>query len=422
MTYRFTDCQGFAGGMSVGATQAGLRLVAKLEKPGGFGVPLLEANRVFLGEDWQAQVGEPHSWEPVSTDVVVGTPPCAAFSGMSVGTDKHGVGSSINDCMRDLIGYAVKVRPAAVVMESVYQAYSKGITLMRELADTLQAGTGLAYRTTHVVQDNYSLGGCTKRKRYFLVLSQVPFGVERVELPWLPTVGDALEDLRDLDLTWDSQPHVRAGTWWSVGLRGTSGHVDGHVGPPSNAYYQRMLDLTQGDHAVPWHPGEGEADVLRRYYETHGTLPESWQYTSTNRSGLGHLTRDKVLIEKNFETGGFAQPRHWAWDRPGRVITGAGYWTAWHPNGRFITQRETARLMGFPDDWLIEPCRGSSELRMYWGKGTSVHPARWVVTWLRRSLDGDPGSVIGELQEDGSRLVDVSHDWKIAARRFALTS
>lgn len=422
MTYRFTDCQGFAGAMSVGATQAGLKLVAKLEKPGGFGLPLMEANRRFLGDAWEAQVTDPFAWEPVSTDVVVGTPPCSAFSGMSVGTDKHGVDSTINECMRDLINYAARVRPAAVVMESVYQAYSQGITLMSELADTLQTRTRLAYRTTHVVQDNWALGGCTRRKRYFLVLSQVPFGVERHEPRWLANVGDAFEDLRGLKLTWDQQAHVRGGTWWSTELRNVTGTVDGHEMPAHNAYYQRILDLTGGDRAVPWHPGEDESSVLRRFYETHGELPESWRYDSASRSGLGHLTRDKQLIERDFNVGGFSRPRHWDWSRPGRVVTGAGPWTVWHPDGRFITHRECARLMGFPDDWLIAPAKDASGLGSFWGKGTSVHPAHWVLTWLRRSLDGNPGSLVGQALADGSHVVDVSRDGVTAARRFGIAA
>jgi len=422
VTYRFVDCQGFAGGMSVGATQAGLRLVGKLEKTGGFGVPLMEANRAFLGGGWRAQVGDPATWEPVSTDVVVGTPPCSAFSGMSVGTDKHGIGSEINECMRDLVSYAARCRPAAVVMESVYQAYSQGLPLMRELAATLQEKARLAYRVTHVVQDNWALGGCTKRKRYFLVLSQVPFGVERHEPRWLGTVGDALEDLRDLPLTWESQPHVRGGTWWSTELRSTTGAVDGHMTPPSNPHYLRLLDLVTGPKGVPWRPGDIEQDVLRAYYEANGELPESWRYNSVGRSGLSHLTRDKQLIEKDFNLGGFAQPRNWPWDRPGRVLTGAGPFSVWHPAGRFLTHRETARLMGFPDDWLIAPARDAAGLTSFWGKGTSVHPARWVLAWLRHSLDGSPGELVGQPLDDGSHVIDVSRDGHAAAARFGIAA
>lgn len=410
MTYRFLDCMGFAGGMAVGATQAGFQLVGKTEKPGGFGLPLMEANRQFLGDAWQAQVGNPATWEPVHADVVVGTPPCAAFSGMSVGTAAHGVGSSINNCMRDLIGYAVKVRPAAVVMESVGQAYSQGITLMRELAETLNEGTGLRYRTTHVLQNNSLLGGATKRRRYFLVLSQVPFGVEFEPPTRLATVEDAISDLACQPLAWQSHRYLTSPTWWSLDQVSARGEVDGHMLPVTGTDYQRrVMDLVTGDRGVDWPVGDSEEEILKRYYEKNGELPESWCYDGrASRSGMGHLTRDKQLIEKGFKAGGFSRPRHWPWNEPGRVINGAGPFMVWHPNGRFATHREVARLMGFPDDYLIEPCKDVRALGSFWGKGTSVHPARWVMTWLRQSLNGNPGSLIGQAQADGSHLIDVS--------------
>jgi len=410
MTLTFIDCQGFAGGMAVGATQAGLRLVNKVEKRGGFGLPLMNANRAFLGEDWSYQVGDPATdWETFQADVVVGTPPCAAFSGMTYGTGKHGIDSSINDCMWDLIGYAARVRPAAVVMESVSQAYTKGVSLMTRLASELNQRTGLWYTTTHVLQNNLSVGGCTNRKRYFLVLSQVPFGVERPVIGRVATLGDALFDLTNQQLAWDDQPYVNAPTAWSASMRRTDGHVDGHHFR-ENAFTRRLTDIHAG---AGWAPGEREGDVLKRHYELHGYLPESYQYPQPGGNGL---TRDKHLLERGFNPGGFNQTKCWSWTDPGRVLSGAGVYMVWHPNGRVITNREAARIMGFPDDYLISPVHDDPQLSAYWGKGTSVAPARWIMTWVRESLNGNPGSEVGDLIETGARLIDVSHDWKTARR------
>ena len=423
MSYRFIDCQGFGGGMACGATLAGFQLVAKLEKPGGFGLPLMEANRPFLGHGWGAQVGDPAGWEPVETDVVVGTPPCSAFSMMTAGYGAHGVDSRINDCMHDLFGYAARVRPLAVVMESVAGAYTAGLRLMRELTATLSERTGLTYRATHVLQDNHSLGGCTRRKRYFLVASTVPFGVEEPEPDRLPTLGDALADLADLPVAWEDQPYRSDPTWWSAQMRRRPDQlVDGHFTPRSTLS-ERIMDLA-GPGGVAWHPGEILEDVLRRYHEERGDLPSSWAYPSKSRKrpDLAHLTRDKQLAETGFRLGGFNQTRAWDWDQPGRVLTGAGPFMVWHPVGRLITHREAARIMGFPDDWLVAPARDDPRLFLYWGKGTSVHPARWVMAWLRRSLDGRPGSVRGEALDQGDRLVDVSKAWRVVTRRAAVLS
>src|ERR1035437_767860 len=60
MTLDAIDCQGFAGGFTLGAVQAGFRLVGKREHPGAFGVASCEANRHLLGNDWQTEVSEPH--------------------------------------------------------------------------------------------------------------------------------------------------------------------------------------------------------------------------------------------------------------------------------------------------------------------------------------------------------------------------
>lgn len=412
MTYTFVDCQGFAGGFACGATLAGFKMVGKLENKGGFGVPLVEANRKFLGDDWESQVGEPSTWQPVPADVVIGTPPCSAFSSMTAGYAKaHGMDAPINNCMRDLVNYSIKVKPKIMVMESVGQAFTKGLPLMRTLGQMLSDGVGEKYHVTHVMQNNWSTGGCTKRKRYFLVLSQVPFGVERYELgDRLPTVEDAFADLRDLPLDWDDQPYQSAPTWWSEKLRREDGKVDGHE-TIHNGYAKRILDVMTGPNAVEWLPGESDVHVLRRYHAKHGNLPESWQYLSGPNKDM---TREDYLVSRNFDVGGFSKPKMWPWDQPGRVINGAGPHMVWHPNNRFITHRETARLLGFPDSWVVGTARETSTLYQFWGKGTSVSPAKWVMDWVRHSLDGNPGSYVGDEIDGGvgDRLIDVSNDWK----------
>ena len=411
MPINFVDCHGFAGGFSCGATQVGMHLVGKLEGPGGFGVPLMEANRKFLGNDWESQVGKPETWDKVAdVDVVIGTPPCSGFSSMTAGyKDAHGMDAPINHCMYDLIEYAAKVRPTVVAMESVGQAFSKGLPLMRTLGARLNALTGDEYSINHVMQNNLSVGGCTNRKRYFLVLSKVPFGVERHDLGGkIATVGDAFGDLVDQPLSWDPNPYADEANWWSSKLRSKDGEVDGHE-TVYNGYAKRIQDVTTGPDAVEWFPGESDVHVLRRYYQKHGKLPASWQYLSGPNKDR---TREDYLVSRNFDVGGFSKPRMWPWDKPGRVINGAGPHMVWHPNNRFITHRETARLLGFPDDWVVGTAKETSTLYQFWGKGTSVAPARWISQWIKNSIEGNPGSYTGVELERGDRFIDISTDWK----------
>lgn len=381
--YSFIDVHGFAGGFSCAATRSGMRLVAKREGPGGFGVPLMEANRKFLGDDWQSQVSEPEAWDVVKADVVLGTPPCTGFSNMSVGTKQHGIDAPINHCMWDLMRYAARVKPAVLLMESVPGAFTRGRPLMRALAEELNRLTGLAYRTTHVLQNNLSTGGATNRKRYFLVLSQVPFGVEHRKITRLPTVGDAIGDLKDLALTPDDQPIFDRGTWWSREMWRWDRRVDGHFTPQVKV--DRIGDLVRGDRGVQWHGGERVSTVVRRHYEVNGSLPDSWQYEYKGRKANredGPITREQQLKARGFEMGGFNQLRKWSWDQPGSVISGAGPYMIWHPNDRYATHREVARLMGFPDAWVVGSAKDDKSLSLFWGKGTSVHPAEWLTDWV----------------------------------------
>jgi site-specific DNA-cytosine methylase len=282
---------------------------------------------------------------------------------------------------------------------------------MRHLAENYLPG----YYVTHVMQNNLALGGCTNRKRYFLVVTCFPFGVESEPLKWLPTTGDAVGDLRNLELTWDAQPYDAPPTWWSVRQRSVSGQVDGHQVPAMSPVHKERLDsIITGPDAVEWPPGMVQDQVLKLYYETHGYLPECFDYQSQGKE-TSHLTRAKVLIDNDFNMGGYAQTRHWPWNTPGYVLTGHGPGQVWHPDNRHFTHREAARVMGFPDDWKIAPLARHPQLYAMWGKGISVDCGRWVCTQVLNSLNGNPGSNRGHKLPDGDdRLIDVSQDFKKA--------
>lgn len=418
---RAVDVHGFAGGFTLGVVQAGWELAAKCETIAmkGFGVPQCEANRRLLGDKWEAQVANPEDWQPVQAEMVFSNPPCSGFSILTK-NQFRGEDAKVNQCMYDAVRYAAKMKPEIYIMESVRAAFKQGISMMRKIRVELEALTGLKYLMYHVIQDNYSLGGASKRPRYFLVLSRVPFGVDVPELTRLPVLGDAIGDLQKQPLSWSTNDYVAPPTWWSEPLRADGG-TDGHD-VPDGSMSSRILDLLE--HAE-WHEGEAEAAVARRYHENVGHLPLSWQ----NKIRQDKRTHAQWVYDKDFDLGMFQVPR-WCWDKPARVVTGAGPWISLHPREpRYFTHREVARIMGFPDDWKIEPLRDEKTLTSGWGKGVSVNPGRWVATWAKKSLEGTPGAypttlvsdhIKDEINIDDEWVIDVSKHWKTAPNADAV--
>lgn len=391
--YRAVDALGFAGGMTLGIVQSGLELVGKRELPGGFGVANCEANRHLLGNDWRTEIGPPENWTPVEAELLFGNPPCSGFSPMT--DNKHrGVDSKINACMYQFIAYGTKVRPQIIVMESVRQAFTIGRTLMQHLRYLLEQRTGLRYDQYHVMQNALDLGGAAYRPRYFMVLSQVPFGVEYPVVRRRPLLRDVWSDIAEHPLTWEQQPYRRPATWWTEKARGESTTFDGHMihrGLP----IQRAMDLYDVvQRNGGWPAGWSVGRVAERHYDKTGTLPKSWEHMLP-----------KLLTEKpgrpRFHMG-FASITRWDADKPGRVIMGSALDMVMHPwEARTITHREAARVMGFPDDWRILPLRRNAGLRATWGKGVSVQCGKWIGEQVVRAVDGRPASFTG--QEIGER-------------------
>lgn len=400
--HRAVDVMGFAGGFTLGMVQAGFTLVGKRELKGGFGVPACEANRHLLGSDWQAQVGPAESWDVVpDVQVVFGNPPCSAWSVMSA-KGFRGADSPILECTRAFVRYVVRTRPQIAVFESVQQAFTRpdGLALMRELRDYVEEHTGERWTLYHVRHNAYSVGGAAQRKRYFWVISRVPFGIEVPTITLRPTLNDVIGDLADLRMMWDFQPYQDDAHPWAEPQRSASGYVDGHVWQDQSPLTRRILDLMSG---VEWRSGEHIGAVARRHYETHGQLPASFA-----------ATQDKI-VRNDFHMG-FTTPTRWHGDDYARVITGGALQLTVHPTcNRMITHREAARIMGFPDDWLIAPIRHVGGLNATWGKGITVQCGRWIGEWIHAALDDRPGSHIGTLIGDREYDIDVTHSWRIGA-------
>lgn len=403
MTYRAIDCQGFAGGFTLGVVQAGFELIAKREKRGGFGGRNCEANRHILGYDWTLEACDPIEWSVPDggASLVFGNPPCSGFSVLSSKAFR-GRDSKINQCMWDFVEYAARVRPEIAIFESVQLAFSQGRSLMQDLRVRLEELTGDDYHLYHVLHNALSVGGPAMRKRYFWVASRVPFSVEAPQLKRVPLLRDVIEDLVALDQKWETQRYWLEPTWYSRRLRDrTEEHyrvTDGHI-CLDTPHTRRTLDILD---KVQWNPNEHMRQTTKRYYEEYGELPPSW----------AHLT--EKLVSRDFFQG-YQTPIMWHPDHHARVATGGALLHAVHwAEKRTFTHREVARVLGFPDSWLIEPLRGTPGLFLTWGKGITVDCGRWIAEWAKRSLDGQPSDVVPIQIGERESLFNVTNAWKTA--------
>lgn len=404
MTYTFTDCIGFGGAFALGMTQAGFELRAKREIM-NFGGPTCEGNRHILGWNWDLdtqKLSRRPDWDITHTDVVTGNPPCSGFSTM---TSKHlrGTDAAINDCMWAFVSYVARAKPTIAAFESVQQAYVMGRPLMQQLRAYLEHETGLKYHLTHLFHNGLDHGGPANRPRYFWVVSQIPFGVEIPEPDAVPTFKDVCGDLGGLEETWEPQPYRRPDNWWSSRRRNPEGVVDGFIGRKLSDWerIRQMFEMMDGE----WPQGWRQQDVMQEIYRRHGKLPPIWE-SQTER-----------LLAANWYMG-VNQARRWHNDKPCHVITGAALQVVIHPTEpRLITHREAARIQGFTDAWRIWPVRDVKHLHRTWGKGIPVDAGRWLGYWIKRALDGDPGTMLGQPVGERENLMRADRGFKRAMDR-----
>lgn len=391
MTVTFVDCQGFAGGFTLGAVQAGLKLVAKKED-GPFGVLHCESNRHLLGDGWRVDTRGPSHWEPETADVVLGNPSCGGFSIKSATGTKNsrGADARANDGMKAFVKYAAACRPQVAVFECVQgiRTLPEGLNLLRQLHYGMEYYSGLEYTVTHVRHSAHTLGGPGLRPRYFWVASRVPFGVEHRSTANVPTLEDVVGDLESQPLSMEARPYASPPTWWSRERRSPAGAVDGHAchdSPKSG----RLADLLAGP--FTWEPGEYLEQFVLRYERAGLPLPPS---QARIHVGIGQMIR-------------------WEYDRPARTVVRDTTSVAIHPVlDRFLTQREVLRVMGYPDTWLTAPLAArvsKQELQYGPGRGITVDCGQWIATWIREAIEGRPGSHRGERLGEREWDVDVTY-------------
>lgn len=399
------DCQSFAGGFTLGMARAGFKVVAKREAPAGFGIPMVEANiDKHLPDLGDIVATDPGDWPARRVPVVFGNPPCSGFSGLTGVSNRTGwdtgANHAINQCMWDFVAYAAKCKAEIAIMESVQLAYRKGLELMRELRLDMEERTGKRYDLIHVLHNNASVGGASIRKRYFMVLARrnLKFGILPPNPTHVPTMGELLYDLEGTPpkvgpVKYRRQPKCG----YAASLRSTTGYVEDHF--LLNARTNRMAAYLA--ERVEWLPSEHIGAATRRLVD-QGLPPHPEM-----------LNEEGHIKTRWFETHAYAV-RRWPWHKAPGVVTGTAAEDIMHPTQpRTITYREAGRIMGFPDDWSLEPMTRRNSDQLMLGKGISVPCGEWIGHWAKLALEGNPGPWRGEPGgEQHEWVIDVTNDHK----------
>jgi len=445
---RTVDCQGLGGGMTYGFARAGHTFLRKVEQRGDFGFTQCDANRHLIGDTWDYFAGDEPEWPAIKADVVMGNPPCSGFSMMSVRagsgvsrTDKRGPNAAINSCMWDLVKYASRCEAEFVVMESVQTAGKDsakgGRVLMRQLRDYMVELTGKHYDLYHCFHNGAALGASSVRRRYFMVLSRRPFGVNIPKVPAVPWLTDVLADIDFVDTTQaGSLPYTNPSTWWSHAKRNVNDQCDGNT---------TWLDLWPTNHGnrlqtildVGWPEGAQLTEILGKYVKDHdGEWPDSEVWNLKAQQAIYHRPLKKAvdydavqagtMTEEEYLTkwkaqalpksrpvtfqGGAYQPRRWRSHHAGLVLAGNGMTDIIHPwVDRTLTYRECARIMGFPDSWDVKPYMENRGGGAVFGKGVLVESGEWIGRAVAAAFNDQPFEHQGELVGDGEYVINLSN-------------
>lgn len=378
-----------AGGLSEGFKQAGFRILAAndFDKDASETFKLTHPETEFI--DGSIEQISTDKWLEVAgieqgeLDVLVGGPPCQAFS---IYNHQRGFHDERSGLFREYLRIVEGLMPRYVVMENVTGITSVGEG--RAVDEMYKCLQGLGFHLEHRILKSEEFGVPQERRRVFFIASRDtseivwpnqthgnPDLFSQTKLKPLVTVWDAIGDLPERQIsegTEEDNYELPAQTPFQKLMRRKSKKLYNHVAP-----YLADINLKRLKH-IP--QGGSWRDI------PHNLLPAGMKRAkrSDHTKRYGRLHPDglacTILTKCDLHWGAFIHPTQ----------------------ERSLTVREAARLQSFPDTYKFS----GSKVEQFRQVGNAVPPmlAKAVANSIARMLKKSP-----KLQESIS-VVDRSND------------
>ena len=350
-----------AGGLSLGAMQAGIEVVLAVEqdKHAAAAYKANHSSTRVKTSDIRKVPSEQFGQIPRGANgtMVFGGPPCQGFSYSNTRT--RTTENQLNWLYTEFLRVIDAWQPLCFVFENV-----KGITNFNRgtmLTTILQAFQSRGFNLVHGILNAQDFGVPQDRNRFFLVGSRdgVDFDLPSPTGDSPPTVSDAIEDLPELrngsaavSLPYSDTPPSD----YAKGLRGELHECTGHlVTNSSPLIVQRYASVKQGNN----------------WQDIPSALMQN--YTDQTRCHTGIYYRLRA-------------------DRPSIVIGNFRKNMVIHPKcNRGLSVREAARIQSFPDHYTFSGSIGFQQQQV----GNAVPPklARAVFGEVVRATRGVPSRV-----------------------------
>jgi DNA (cytosine-5)-methyltransferase 1 len=332
-----------------------------------------------------------------AADVVIGGPPCQGFSPLN----REAVGFERRGLWREYLRALEAIEPRAFVMENVPELLRSA-----ELAEFQKRAEALGFKVESEILNAADFGVPQRRRRAIVI------GVRERSIPWpAPTHTDPTAGLQPNPLPLVTHRATKgrrlpANPSSLVAQRATNDYGL-PVTPADREPWVTFRDAVEG---LPLQPDE------RRWHRARNPRPESVRrYKAVPRDG-----GDRFAMQRNLDRAGLGDlvPRCWRnkptgttdvfgrlwWDRPAITIRTEFYKPEkgryLHPSAhRPITVREAARLMSFPDDFVLPEDQSMSSIARQVGNAVPPLLARRIAEALASSLADLTTSERGQLSK-----------------------